>query len=249
MRLAEFSGELQRRIALRPALALALELALGLALSASLLWAFAEFSDEVLEGESRRFDRAALLWVANSTPGWLTEPMRVITSLGYFRVVLPLAAALALVFYRVGSRTSAALIFFSTTGGILLNTVLKAAFRRDRPTIIDSGYESSFFSFPSGHATVAVCFYGALTLLAALHLDGLRRWLVLAAGTLWALLMGFSRVYLGVHFPTDVLAGYLAALTWLAFVCLALRVWQLRDSLPPPQNKELATSPRRISSR
>ena len=238
MRLAELSGELQRRIALRPALAVALELALGLALSAGLLWAFAGLADEVLEGESRRLDRAALLWVANSTPGWLDGPMRVVTSLGYFRVVLPLAVVLALVFYRAGSRTSAALILLSTTGGILLNTILKAAFRRDRPTIIDSGYESSFFSFPSGHATVAICFYGALTLLAALHLDGLQRWLVLAAGILWALLMGFSRVYLGVHFPTDILAGYLAALTWLAFVCLALRLWRLRDGLaPPPQSK------------
>ncbi|MDN5697947.1 MAG: phosphatase PAP2 family protein [Rubrobacter sp.] len=237
MRLAELSGELQRRIALRPALAVALELALGLALSAALLWAFAEFSEEVLEGESRRFDRAALLWVANHTPGWLAEPLRVVTSLGYFRVVLPVAAVLALVFYRVGSRASAALILLSTAGGILLNTVLKASFRRDRPTLIESGYESSFFSFPSGHATVAVCFYGALTLIAALRLDGAGRWLVLATGTLWALLMGFSRIYLGVHFPSDILAGYLAALTWLAVVCLALRLWRLRGGLEPPQRK------------
>lgn len=235
MGLAELFAEVQRRISLRPALAAALELSLGLALSASLLWAFAGLSEEVLEGESAGFDRAVLLWVANSAPDWLSGPMQAVTSLGYFRVVLPLAAVLALVLYQMGSRASAAFILLSTVGGILLNTTLKTVFRRERPTIVESGYESSFFSFPSGHATVAICFYGALVILAAARFGGAARWILLILGALWALLMGLSRVYLGVHFPTDILAGYLAALLWLACVWLALRLWRLRKGTAHPR--------------
>ena len=106
----------------------------------------------------------------------------------------------------------------STTGGIFLTTVLKEVFRRARPGIVDSGYTVGFYSFPRGHATVAVGFYGALALILAYHPRGPARWAVVALGTAVVLLTAFSRLYLGVHYPTDVLAGFLAAPLWLVSV-------------------------------
>ena len=218
-------AEMFRWIADRLTLAAAVWLAAGLAVSAFVVWSFAELADGVVEGESRRFDRAVLLWIHSSFPGWLDGPMRLVTALGYYWVVIPLLAVAVLAFYRKDWRLSAILLVVSTSGSIVLTTVLKAIFERSRPELFDSGYTASFYSFPSGHATIAVGFYGTLTLLLAYRLRGYARWLVAACGVSLVLLIGFSRLYLGVHYPTDVLAGYLAALLWLVFVGVAYATW------------------------
>ena len=209
--LAEGVTALHKRIKRRLGPVPAIPLFAGFLLSAGVILAFAKVVDEVVEGETRRFDEAALLWINASLPGWLDEPMRAVTTLGYYWVVIPLLAVAAYAFYRNGRRTSAALLVVSTTGGIVLTTVLKAVFGRDRPDLFESGYAASFYSFPSGHATVAVGFYGTLALLLAWRLSGGWRWAVAAAGALLVLFIGFSRLYLGVHYPTAVAAGYLSA--------------------------------------
>ncbi|MGI8860111.1 MAG: phosphatase PAP2 family protein [Rubrobacteraceae bacterium] len=213
------------KLANRLTLAAAVWLAITLATSAFVVWAFAEITEEVIDGESRRFDRAVLLWIHTHFPAWLDEPMRLVTALGYYDVVLPLLAVSVFGFYRKGWRLSATLLLVSTAGSIVLTTVRKAVFRRARPEVFDSGYTASFYSFPSGHATVAVGFYGMLTLLIAYRLNGVARWAVVAAGVLLVLLIGFSRLYLGVHYPTDVLAGYLAAPLWVVSVGAVYVMW------------------------
>jgi undecaprenyl-diphosphatase len=218
-------GEIFRRLAERLTLAAAVWLAVGLATSAFVIWAFAELASGVVEGESHRFDRAALLWIHTHTPAWLEGPMRLVTALGYYWVVLPLLAAAVFAFYRKGWRLSATLLLVSTVGSILLTTFLKAVFGRGRPELFDLGYTASFYSFPSGHATVAVGFYGTLTLILAYRLRGFARWAMVAFGVLLVLLIGFSRLYLGVHYPTDVLAGFLAAPLWVIFVGVVYVVW------------------------
>lgn len=200
-------------------------LAAGLAFSAFVLWAFADLADEVVEGDSRRIDRAMLLWIHSTFPGWFEEPMRIVTALGYYWVVLPLLALVALLFYRRGWRLSAILLCVSAVGSFLLTTMFKSVFERARPELFDSGYHASFYSFPSGHATVAVGFYGMLTLILAYRLRGFARWAVVLSGVLVVLLIGFSRLYLGVHYPTDVLAGYLSALLWLVCVGAVYVLW------------------------
>ena len=223
--LLENRREIFQALANRLSVAAAVWLAMGLGVSAFVVWAFAELADGVIEGESRTFDRAVLLWIYNHFPEWLDEPMRLITALGYYWVVLPLLAGAVLVFYLKGWRLSAFLLIVSTAGGVFLTTVLKAVFRRARPELFDTGYSASFYSFPSGHATVAVGFYGALTLILAYRLRGLARWAVVSGGALLVLLIGFSRLYLGVHYPTDVLAGFLAAPLWVISVGAVYVVW------------------------
>src|SRR5919107_6129168 len=217
--------EFVRWVSERLTLLAAVWLAVGLAFSAFVVWAFLELTDEVLEGESRAFDRAVLLWIHDTFPGWLDGPMRLVTALGYYYVVLPLLALVALVFYRRGWWLSAVLLVVSTGGSIVLTTVLKGVFQRTRPELFDSGYQASFYSFPSGHATVAVGFYGMLTLVLAYRMGGRARWVVAVSGILVVLLIGFSRLYLGVHYPTDVVAGYLAALLWLVCVGAVYALW------------------------
>src|ERR687894_23502 len=200
-------------------------LAAGLALSAFVIWAFTELGDVVIEGESRRFDRVVLLWIHTTFPGWLEGPMRIVTALGYYWVVLPLLGVAVALFYRAGWRLSATLLLVSTAGSVVLTTVLKSVIRRARPDLFDSGYHASFYSFPSGHATVAVGFYGMLTFVLAYRLRGTARWAVGLSGILVVLLIGFSRLYLGVHYPTDIVAGYLAALLWLVCVSAVYALW------------------------
>ena len=200
-------------------------LAAGLAFSAFVIWAFFELTDEVLEGDSRAFDKAVLLWIHDNVPDWLDEPMRLVTALGYFYIVVPLLVVAIFVFYRRGWWLSAVLLAVSTGGSIVLTTVLKGVFQRARPELFDSGYQASFYSFPSGHATVAVGFYGMLTVILAYRLSGLARWAVAVSGILVVLLIGLSRLYLGVHYPTDVLAGYLSALLWLVCVGGVYALW------------------------
>jgi len=221
----EGKRETARWLADRLTVISALWLAAGLAFSAFVVWAFIELADEVVEGESRTFDRAVLLWIHSTFPGWLDEPMRLVTALGYYWVVLPLLAVVAALLYRRGWRLSAVLLLVSIAGSIVLTTVLKGVFRRARPELFDSGYHASFYSFPSGHATVAVGFYGMLTLILAYRLRGKARWAVAVSGVIVVLSIGFSRLYLGVHFPTDVLAGYLAALLWLVCVGAVYALW------------------------
>jgi undecaprenyl-diphosphatase len=217
--------ELRRLVAGRLTLAAAVWLVVGLSASAFVVWGFAEITEEVVEGESRAFDRAVLLWIEGNVPGWMDGPMRVVTALGYYMVVVPLLAAIVLAFYLKGWRLSAVMLVISTAGGVFLTTVLKGVFRRARPEIVDSGYAAGFYSFPSGHATVAVGFYGALALILAYHLRGPARWAVVLLGAALVLLIGFSRLYLGVHYPTDVLAGFLAAPLWLVSVGGVYALW------------------------
>ena len=205
---------------------LTLGLAFGLLLSVGVIILFSKLAEDVVEGESRAFDTAVLLWIDAHSPEWLYGPMLAVTTLGYYWVVLPILVVVTYLFYRNGRRISAVLLPVATVGSIILTTTLKTVFQRARPDLFDSGYTASFYSFPSGHATIAVGFYGTLTLLLAWRLKGVRRWVVALSGLLLVLLIGFSRLYLGVHYPTDVLAGFLAAPLWISIIGLSYFLWR-----------------------
>lgn len=215
-----------RRVSRHLWLAVTFELVAGLLVSLGALWAFVGLSEEVFEGETARLDTAVLLWINSTFPAWLGLPMRLVTALGYPRVVVPLLLAVAYLFYRRGLKLHGLLLVVSVSGAAILGNALKLFYERARPELFDSGYTASFFSFPSGHAVTAASFYGLLTFLVSRRLGGPARWFVVAGGASLVLLIGFSRLYLGVHYPSDVVAGYLAAALWVGTVVSALVLWR-----------------------
>ncbi len=187
---------------------------------------FVYLTSEVLEGSTKRFDEAILLALRQPSdlsvpigPGWLTHAVRDITSLGG-TTVLALMTALVTIYLLLDRKRAIALVVLaSVLGGWALSAALKVGVARPRPDIVPHLVEVHDPSFPSGHAMVSAVTY--LTLAALI--SGTRphrstRVFTVAAGILLTLMIGASRVYLGVHYPTDVLGGWCAGASW-ALAC------------------------------
>ena len=197
-------------------------IALGLAVAA--LFLFGWLAQEVHENDAIRFDdgvRTAFHALA-SPP--LTALLRWVSllngpvALGLYTLVL------CGLFLQRGHRTSAALLAVTVVGGVCLDVALKFAFHRARPEPYFGLPTPATFSFPSGHSLMSLCFYGVAAYLISVHVDSARWRLALrVAGALMVLLVGVSRIYLGVHYPSDVVAGFAAGLVWLTAIVFAYR--------------------------
>jgi undecaprenyl-diphosphatase len=183
--------------------------------------AFVAIASEVREGETQAFDEAVIRWMgANHSPA-LDAVMIEITALGTGTVVLMIVAIAALFLTLSARKYSAILLLVAASGGILLNGVLKLGFDRPRPSIFVPDVHAVSSSFPSGHAMSSAIVYGTVAYLAArLHRRRWARWLVMVFALVVIALISFSRMYLGVHYPSDVVAGVLIGLAWAAF-CMA----------------------------
>jgi undecaprenyl-diphosphatase len=195
---------------------------LALALS---LWAFGAIVDEqILEGETRTDERLAV-WLHGRATEPLTDVFRAITRLGNFITLFAVTLVAVVIFWRRRERIDAAFVAFAALGAQVLSTGMKLGFRRDRPFFPDPLATESTFSFPSGHALVSLAVYGSIALVLARRLTSrIQRALLLGATALLVIAIGFSRLYLGVHFLSDVLAGYAAGAAWLAFLYVVLEV-------------------------
>lgn len=203
---------------------------------------FITLADEVAEGETKRFDQAVML--ALRTPGdladpigpyWLERSASDVTALGGYPVLALMTLGVIGFLLMARKAGAALLVLVSIGGGMLLSAGLKTLFARPRPDLVPHGVEVLTASFPSGHATLSAVTY--LTLAALLARVQARQrvktYLVLVALVL-TLLIGSSRVYLGVHWPTDVLAGWCVGAAW-AMGCWVAAVWlQRRGSVEPP---------------
>ena len=189
---------------------------------------------EMLEGDPLSLDRWVLLALRNSTdlsdpigPAWVEMMFRDLTSLGGATVLTLMIAAVAGFLLVDGKRAAAIFVVASVAGGTLLSTILKMAFVRPRPTLVPHLVPVSTASFPSGHAMLSAVVY--LTLGALLcRVEGPPRVkiYVLSVAILLTFIVGVSRMYLGVHWPTDVLAGWCAGAAWATLcwrVALALQ--------------------------
>lgn len=185
-------------------------------------WAFAAIASEVREGETQFFDDYVMRRVAALQQPAIERAALEITFLGTGLVVMTIVAISSLFLYLTRHRYSAALLLFATAGSIVLNNLLKAGFDRPRPQIFQWGTHVISSSFPSGHAMSATVVYTMVALLAA-RLEAKRfvRWCVILAALALIALIGASRVYLGVHYPSDVFAGVLMGFAWAGF-CLAM---------------------------
>jgi membrane-associated phospholipid phosphatase len=189
------------------------------------LWAFGQIVDEqIVEGDSRTDERLAE-WLHGRATDPFTDVFRVITWCGNFMTLLAVTVVAVVILWRRRERTDAVFVALAFLGAQVLSTGMKLGFRRDRPFFPDPLATESTFSFPSGHALVSLAVYGSIALVLARRLSTHTQRAVLLGGTaLFVLAIGFSRLYLGVHFLSDVLAGYAAGLAWLALLYVALEL-------------------------
>lgn len=205
----------------------------ALAISAATLALFSWIAYAVAAGATQRIDGAVVeLMRANAAPAWdwLALAGAALGSGMAMWVVLILGTVLL---WRSRRHYSVLLLWAALLGGRVLNHALKTWFARPRPEAVDWHVElfgrslefPTSFSFPSGHATTAVVVFGTVAYLVA-RLEPTptqRRWTLGGAGAL-ILLIGWSRLYMGVHYLSDVIAGYLSGLLWATLVALAIEV-------------------------
>ncbi|HEX6596453.1 MAG TPA: bifunctional DedA family/phosphatase PAP2 family protein [Acidimicrobiales bacterium] len=204
--------------------------ALGLALTLQLMalgltgWAFgAVMQDVVSGGGAVRVDGPITRALLDRQVQWLTDAMQVVTDLGGWLSLAVLVVVVGLVARRYTSSWTPLLVLsVALVGGIVLTDMVKSLVARPRPTLAAVVVRGEGFAFPSGHATYAIAVYGGLAYLAA---GWFRPWAAKVAAWTIAivvvLLVGFSRVYLGSHWATDVLGGYALGAVWLAAVLVS----------------------------
>lgn len=212
-----------------------------LCLAASLTIVFASIAENVLQGDLTDFDHAVFLALRHSAnpseplgPHWLQVAARDVTSLGS-PAVLTLVTAVSLGVLALKRQWGAALfILASVCSGSALGFSLKALLQRTRPDLAAEALaETQTYSFPSGHAFLSAVTYLTLgALLAKMEPQPAVKVYILAVAIAIALMVGVSRVYLGVHWPTDVLAGWCAGAAW-AVLCLLIAERMRAMPLPP----------------
>jgi len=199
---------------------------------ASLLLAFGHIAEEVLEGDATKFDQTILFFFRNANdlsdpigPPWIEEMARDISALGSYAVLSVVFCAVVIYLFMGHERAAAFWVIAAVGGGVLLSNLLKLIYERPRPELVPHAARVFTTSFPSGHATLSAITYLTLgALLASLH-DSLRfKVYFLSLAILLAIAVGISRIYLGVHYPTDVLAGWCVGAAWAA-VCWSIFNW------------------------
>ena len=186
-----------------------------------------KLGEDVLEQQRFAFESPLMLWLHAHSTSALDRLAVVLATVGGVEVVAPASAVLAYVFWR-RSFLVARFFVVAVLGAALLNGVMKLAFHRPRPNLWPRLIPESGASFPSGHSMYSSAFVVALILLAW---PTRWRWPALILGTLYTLAVGWSRVDLGVHYPTDVLAGWLTGTAWVLGVYGLLRPGPVR--VPP----------------
>ena len=196
-------------------------------------WGFVELLDGVNEGETQQFDEWMIRTLReHEGPAWLQEIGRDFTALGGVAVMLVFTMAVA--GYLLLRRLYHAmwLVLVATGGGLVLSTLLKYFIARDRPALVEHKSMVYTSSFPSGHSMMAAVVYLTLGSLLARIMPGrlLKVYFLFLAMAL-TFLVGVSRVYLGVHWPTDVLAGWCGGLVWALLCWLVARQLQRKGAV------------------
>ena len=204
-----------------------LELLGGLAVLTLGAWIFGLMVEELSEGDTHLDTRFAAWLHDHATDGW-TSFFEKVTWLGNAPVVTAVGVVGAIVLWRIRWRAELELLLLALVGTQILTLGLKLGFARERPFFPDPLATESSYSFPSGHASMSLAVYGTLGYIAARHLSTRRAQLLALGGSAaLVLLIGFSRLYLGVHYLSDVIAGFSLAIAWVA-LCVVLLHLRLR---------------------
>jgi undecaprenyl-diphosphatase len=206
------------------AVGLLMSVAFGLAVAGA--WMFAEIAESVAAGETQRLDDRILLWLNRHSTPFLDTAALQITAVGNGVTVGVIGLVACAFLWAMRERVGVLLLAIAVVGGNFFNVLLKDAFSRPRPElfVLETPFARPLSaSFPSGHATASMVLYLVLAyLLVRLGGRGAFRWVVLTVAGLLILLIGVSRMYLGVHYPSDVLAGFVFGFCWAVFCTFCL---------------------------
>jgi undecaprenyl-diphosphatase len=209
-------------------------------------YAFAKLAQLVRGGYTQQFDETVLRWMERHQTPWLEALMLEVTMLGTWIVVLSIVGIAGLFLWLTRHKYSTVLLLVATAGGIGLNNILKVGFDRPRPQVFEWGTHVASSSFPSGHAMSSAVVYITVAYLAArLQKTHFARLATLVVFGIIVATICFSRMYLGVHYPSDVAAGVTIGLSWAAFCMATLEAIQrfakrnakevLKSEAPAPQ--------------
>jgi undecaprenyl-diphosphatase len=205
-------------------------------------WCFVELADAVGDGEIAAFDEAVLTWLRTPAelatpigPLWLKQVARDVTALGGWTIGLAVTAFAIGYLLLTGERRLALYVGVAVCGGTGLSQVLKDVYNRPRPALVPHLVEVSTASFPSGHAMGSTVVWLTLAaLMARSHTQRRVKSYLLGCATTVVITVGLTRIYLGVHWPSDVLSGWTAGVTWALGCWLVARLLDRRRA-PPSQ--------------
>jgi undecaprenyl-diphosphatase len=204
------------------------------------LWGFLELTEVARDGAPHSLDSDILLFFRVEGhpdtpigPPWLQGATRDITALGSASVLTLVTAATAIYLFLVRKWATGLFVIAAIASGQVLSSLLKAGVDRPRPELVSHLMQETSLSFPSGHAMISALAYLTLGALASRAVHGrTAKAYVLSLAVFVALLVGVSRIYLGVHWPSDVLAGWCAGFAWAMLWWLAARLLQQRRGEP-----------------
>ncbi|MBD6615267.1 phosphatase PAP2 family protein [Komarekiella sp. 'clone 1'] len=200
----------------------------GLAICLLILFVVAKLAEEVLETEAFAFDTSFLLWLHQFANPSLDNLMLFITNLGNPKTVVVVAAMTLGILWWRRYRIETYIFVLTCIGGLTLNTGLKLFFSKPRPQLWTLLISEKSFSFPSGHALGSMVMYGFIAYILATYYPQFSR-LIYVLAVILIVAIGISRLYLGVHWPTDVIAGYGVGFLWLMICITMLKLQRLRQ--------------------
>jgi undecaprenyl-diphosphatase len=210
---------------------------------------FAELAEHVLSGGTQAFDVAILQWLHLHQSPILSRLMIEMTYLGTGTVVVVVVGVTALFLWHTEHKHSARLLLAATIGNILLNGALKFVYHRARPSVFEWQTTAVSSSFPSGHAMSATVVYGTVAyLLVRLQKHSWAKLLTLTTAVVLILLICLTRLYLGVHYPSDVMGGIIVGLAWAAFCMATLEATLVIARRRAPREVEEAPTPSEIAA-
>lgn len=186
---------------------------------------FFQIADEIIEKEPIGFDNAVLLWLNSHSNAFLDIFFLTFTNIGGVigMIILTLLIVVFLMYKK--QRRKALLVLAGVGGATTANLILKALFQRDRPALFDSLVFETTYSFPSGHAMASSALFLSLILISW---QTKWRWLMIGIAIFMVLAISISRLYFGVHYPTDIMAGWCASSAWVVLVFFAAKKLGLR---------------------
>ncbi len=212
-------------------LALSTLLFVGMLTAIAALFFFGWFTDEMLEGDTRFFDETVRNTIHDLAFPFLTAVMQLASFLGSTLFLILFGVIIVGALYLRRHRHGAILFTITTVGSSILLVMLKLAFRRARPEPFFDTILPTSYSFPSGHSLASFCFYGALAVILTSRITSI--WVKVIVWILslaMILLIGVSRIYLGVHYPSDVVAGYAVAFIWVVTIAIGDKLIHVRKN-------------------